>query len=175
MNAMQPGAFPAIVLNDVGPELAPAGLARIGAYVGGGMLLTNWKAATMVCEAVNGAAFPDFGVDQWQAWARRACRERPDGRVEFMYDPAIAQGYADLGDTPQADLWPLWQLLGATPVLTVRGALSDLLTADTLAEMENRHTGPFASITVPRRGHAPLLDEPEALAAIKAFLAGHLS
>ena len=175
MNAMQPGNFPAIVFNDVGPVLDPAGLARIGSYVGGGKPLANWEAAAQACAAINGDAFPDFGAADWQAWAQRACRELPDGRVEFAYDPAIASGFADVGDTPQEDLWPLWELLGKTPVLALRGALSDLLAADTLAEMEQRHAGPFSSLTVPGRGHAPLLNEPEAVAAITAFLEEHLS
>lgn len=175
MNAMRPGSFPGIVFNDVGPVLDPAGLARIGSYVGGGVPLADWQAAARACAATNAAAFPDYGDTEWQDWARRTCRELPDGQVEFAYDPAISQGFADVDDTlqAQADLWPLWALLGEIPVLAIRGALSDLLAADTLTEMEQRHSGPFASLTVPGRGHAPMLDEPEAVAAITAFLREH--
>ncbi|MCB2066258.1 MAG: alpha/beta hydrolase [Erythrobacter sp.] len=177
MNAMAPESFPAIAFNDVGPVLDPAGLARISSYAGVGGPMANWAAAAQACAATNAEAFPDYGPADWQAWARRTCRELPDGRVEFAYDPAIAQGFADVDDTPQAeaDLWPLWELLGQTPVLALRGALSDLLAPDTLVEMTRRHTGPITAVTVPGRGHAPMLDEPEAVAAITAFLADHWS
>lgn len=170
MNAMKPGAFPAMVFNDVGPELASEGLARIGSYVGGGSAMADWDAAAQACAAINGDAFPDYGASEWQAWARRTCRELPDGRVAFAYDKAIADGFSNIGNTPQPDLWPLWQLLGSTPVLAIRGALSDLLSRETLSQMKELHAGPFASVEIPRRGHAPMLDEPEAVDAIRAFL-----
>ncbi|MFB0613107.1 alpha/beta fold hydrolase [Aurantiacibacter poecillastricola] len=170
MNAARPDAFPAIVFNDVGPVLAPEGLARIGGYVGGGEPFADWDAAAMASAAINSDAFPDFGEADWSDWARRTCRELPDGRVAFAYDPAIADGFADIGDEPQPDLWPLWQALGQTPVLVIRGALSDLLGSDTVEEMRQRHKGPFTYVEVPGRGHAPTLDEPVARAAIDDFL-----
>ncbi|HEY6870207.1 MAG TPA: alpha/beta hydrolase, partial [Novosphingobium sp.] len=118
--------------------------------------------------------FPDFGSDDWQAFARRTCTQRPDGTIAFAYDPAIARSVSgDQPDTVPPDLWPLWALLARTPVLVVRGALSDLLAAETVDEMGRRHPGPFAVAEVPRVGHAPLLTEPPALAAITAFLADH--
>ncbi len=173
MNAMAPGTFPGIVFNDIGPVLAPEGLAHIGSYVGSGRPMADWDEAARMCASINGDAFPDLVEADWQAWARRTCRVLADGRIAFAYDPAIASGFADVGDTPQPDLWPLWELLGQTPVLAIRGALSALLTADTLAQMQARHAGPFTSVTVPGRGHAPLLDEPVALAAITEFLKDH--
>ncbi|MDE1466486.1 alpha/beta fold hydrolase [Aurantiacibacter sp. D1-12] len=173
MNAMKPETFPAIIFNDVGPELAQEGLARIGSYVGGGGAFADWGEAAKSCAAINGDAFPDFKDADWHAWARRTCRQVPDGGLEFAYDRAIASGFADIGDTPQPDLWPLWQMLGGTPVLVLRGELSDLLTSDVLSRMEDLQAGPFARVVVPQRGHAPLLDEPEALTAIMTFLREH--
>ena len=173
MNAMRPGAFPAIVFNDIGPVLSPEGLARIGSYVGGGNSYFDWDEAARACAKINVQAFPDFGANDWQAWARRTCRTLPDGRIQFAYDPAIAEGFANVGEEPQQDLWPLWQMLGATPVLAIRGALSDLLSPDTVLGMKDRHQGPFAHVDVPNRGHAPLLDEPVALRAITDFLEEH--
>lgn len=170
MAAMQPDAIRAIVFNDIGPVLDPAGLARIGSYVGGGQPMPDFAAAANACAAINRDAFPDFTDADWHAFARRTVREREDGRFEFAYDPAIAAGFADIGDTPQPDLWPLWQTLGEKPVLVLRGALSDLLSADTVRTMERLHSGPFRKVEVPHRGHAPLLDEPDALAAIERFL-----
>lgn len=170
MNALRPGLASAIVFNDIGPVLDPAGLARIQGYVGPAGAMADWAAAAARCRAINAPAFPDFGGADWAAFARRTCRENPDGSVSFAYDPAISDSIA--GDDPQtvpADLWPLWELLGDVPVLVVRGALSDLLSAETEQEMARRHAGPYASVEVPRVGHAPILDEPVALAAIKAF------
>ncbi len=173
MAAAQPRRVGPIVLNDIGPVLDPAGLARIGSYVGGGGPFANWDAAAAACAAINADAFPGFGHADWMAFARRTCRETVDGHVSFAYDAAIAAGFASPA-TEQADLWPLWAMLGTRPVLVLRGALSDLLAPATVTRMEQEHKGPFESREIPDRGHAPLLDEPEALQAIQAFLQRHV-
>jgi pimeloyl-ACP methyl ester carboxylesterase len=67
-------------------------------------------------------------------------------------------------------MWPMWQGLADIPVLTVRGAISDILSTQTLRRMAELHPR-MQSVTVSNVGHAPMLDEPEALAAINAFLA----
>lgn len=174
MKASRPAAVTAVVLNDVGPVLDPAGLARIQGYVGPRGAMASWSEAAERCRLINAEAFPDFGTEDWLAFARRTCVQQADGSIQFAYDPAIAQSVG--GDQPATvppDLWPLWALLAETPILVVRGALSDLLAADTVEDMARRHRGAFASVAVPRVGHAPLLDEPSALSAIRAFLARH--
>ena len=172
MAAMQPERVGAVVLNDIGPELAPDGLARIASYVGPSDPARDWNEAAARLLAINEAAFPSFGAAEWLAFARRTCREEADGRIAFAYDPAIAQAFAD-APAGQADLWPLFDALKGKPLLVLRGALSDLLTPATLEAMGAHHQGPFTAIEVPDRGHAPLLDEPEALVAIRQFLAEH--
>lgn len=170
MQALRPGLAQAVVFNDIGPELDPAGIARIQGYVGPAGAMANWVEAAARCRAINAPAFPGFGDAEWMAFARRTCRENADGTVSFAYDPAISDSME--GDNPPTvppDLWPLWDLLDAVPVLVVRGGLSDLLSAATERTMAQRHSGPYASVEVPRVGHAPILDEPAALAAIKAF------
>lgn len=174
MNAMRPDLADALVFNDVGPVLDPAGIARIQGYVGPAGAMQSWDEAAARCRAINAEAFPDFGTRDWLAFAHRACFEATDGSIAFAYDPAIATSIG--GDDPATvppDLWPLWDLLDAKPTLVVRGAISDLLSADTLGAMAERHSGPFTSVEVPRVGHAPILDEPVALAAIEGFLASH--
>lgn len=173
MAATQPGRFPAIVLNDIGPELDAAGLARIAGYVGGARRFADWNGAAAACAAINREAFPGFQAGDWLDFARRTCREEADGSVVFAYDPAIARGFAGEGEVAPPDLWPLWDALGSTPVLVIRGERSDLLSPAIVAAMRERHTGPMTAIEVPRRGHAPLLDEPAALAAIQPFLKEH--
>ena len=170
MHALRPGLAQGVVFNDIGPVLDPAGIARIQGYVGPPGAMAGWDEAAERCRAINAVAFPDYRDADWLAFARRTCRENADGTVAFAYDPAISESIA--GDNPQtvpADLWPLWNLLDAVPVLVVRGALSDLLGAGTEREMARRHSGPYAAVEVPRVGHAPILDEPVALAAVEAF------
>jgi len=172
MNAMRPGLFSGVVMNDVGPVLEPEGIARIQSYVGPAGPMRDWTEAAARCRAVNATAFPDFGSDDWLAFARRLCAEQPDGSIALAYDPAIAASIA--GDEPQTvppNLWPLWEMMDAVPVLVVRGELSDLLSCQTVAEMARTHRGAYALVEVPRVGHAPILDEAPAIAAIDAFLA----
>lgn len=174
MNALRPGSIASLVLNDVGPVLDPSGLARIQGYVGQAEPMASWGDAAARCQSTNAAAFPDFHEADWLAFASRTCIQQPDGGVVFAYDPAIAQGVA--GTEPQTvppDLWPLWTLLDAVPTLVIRGALSDLLSRETVEEMARRHSAPFAHIEVPRVGHAPLLNERDAVTAIRRFLAHH--
>jgi pimeloyl-ACP methyl ester carboxylesterase len=175
MAAMQPARVSAMVLNDIGPKIEPKGLARIQGYVGPADDAANWSEAAERCATINGSAFPDYRDADWHAFARRTCAEGPDGRIRFAYDPAIALSTA--GDEPATvppDLWPLWDALSAVPVLVVRGGASDLLSSATVMAMQQRHAGPFASVEVPGRGHAPMLDEPAALTAIDTFLQEHV-
>ena len=174
MGALQPHRIAGIVLNDVGPELMQEGLDRIRTYVGGSEPMRDWEEAAARCEAINRDAMEGFGHADWLAFARRTCCELPDGRVQFAYDPAIASGMA--GEDPATvptDLWPVWDSLADIPMLALRGAKTDLLAAGTVTEMARRHPDNFTAVDVAGRGHAPILDEPEALAAIDGFLAAH--
>jgi pimeloyl-ACP methyl ester carboxylesterase len=100
--------------------------------------------------------------------ARRNCREA-NGEIRFDYDMAIAEPFKTVGPAPQVDLWPLFAALAQKPVLVIRGERSDLLTAATAARM--RQVAPHMTLaTVPGVGHAPELNEPEAVAAIDEFL-----
>lgn len=175
MHALRPGLAQAVVFNDIGPVLEPEGLARIQGYVGPADAMADWAEAAARARSINASAFPDYGEAEWSAFARRIALENADGTVSFAYDPAIARGVS--GEEPTTvppDLWPLWDLLDAVPVLVVRGSLSDLLGAATVEEMAQRHAGVYVSIEVPRVGHAPMLDEPVALTAVEAFLAEHV-
>jgi pimeloyl-ACP methyl ester carboxylesterase len=158
-----------IVLNDVGPEVAPEGLARIRQYVGSSPAPDSWQEAAAQAKANYGQALPDLTDEQWRAYARASYREQADGRIIADYDPGIGDALRTASGTP-ADLWPLWPTVAAMPVLAIRGALSDILTAAIFDRML-REKPDLLRAEVPRRGHAPLLDEPEALKAIDSFLA----
>ncbi len=162
-----PDRVAAGLLNDVGPELDPAGIARIAAYAGKAAEIDDWDAAAAYAERINAAAFPDRPRAFWDAFARRLLRDE-GGKPALDYDPAIASAVAP-GAIP--DMWPLFAAFSAGRVISlVRGGISDLITADIAARMQA--AAPHLDVTaIPNVGHAPMLDEPEAAAAIARFLA----
>ncbi|EAQ27666.1 hypothetical protein NAP1_08737 [Erythrobacter sp. NAP1] len=171
MGAQRPSAVTSIVLNDIGPSVSEEGLDRIRSYVGPSDPMEGWDEAARRCKQINQGALDGFDHADWVAFARRTCEELNDGSVRFAYDPGIAEGMAveDTNAVPP-DLWQMWEALRDKPVLTIRGAKSDILTAETVAEMGLRHPDNFCSVEIAGRGHAPLLDEPEAVSAIACFL-----
>jgi pimeloyl-ACP methyl ester carboxylesterase len=165
----QPARVAAAILNDIGPELHPDGIARIASYVGKPARIATWADAAGYARATNGAAFPHYGDADWMAFARRTLREGANGQPMLDYDPAIASAVAP-GAIP--DLWPLFTAFAAgRPIALIRGGISDLITADIADRMQA--AAPHLEVTqVPGVGHAPMLTEPEAKAAIDRFLAG---
>ena len=158
----------AAVLNDVGPEVDPRGIARIAGYVGKSAPVRNWQEAAEQTAHTNGIAFPDYQNEDWQAMARDLYVQ--EGTMPVLdYDPAIAQGVA--AGTAAPNLWPLFEQAGVKPMLVIRGEVSDILSAETLAEMKRRLPHIVAQ-NVAGRGHAPTLSEPEAYVAISTFLTG---
>ena len=92
MAVTAPDRIAGIVLNDVGPEVEARGLERIRGYVGRRPPPATWAAAAEAVAADNAVAFPDYGDDDWLAFARRVYIEDGDGRITAAYDPAIAEG-----------------------------------------------------------------------------------
>jgi pimeloyl-ACP methyl ester carboxylesterase len=170
MAQVQPQRFPALVINDIGPEIDPAGLARLQTYVGRVKPVRHWDEAVAQTREINGAVFPHYSDAQWLAFTRGLYVER-DGVPELAYDPAIAQAFnvPDSGAVPP-DLWPLFDAIAQIPMLLVRGALSDILAEDCAAQMQARAPA-LVRVDVPGIGHAPMLVEPIALNAIARFLA----
>jgi pimeloyl-ACP methyl ester carboxylesterase len=168
--ASRPRSLCGVVLNDIGPEVAAEGIARISGYVGRAAPVPTWEAAAAQVRAINEAAFPDLTDAEWLAFARRTCREA-DGAIRVDMDPRIGDAVraAPAGAAP--DLWPVYAALGPVPVLAIRGELSDVLSAATFDRML-REKPDLQRLVVARRGHAPSLDEPECRAAIDAFLDG---
>jgi len=167
--ATQPQRIERVVLNDVGPKLEAAGLARIAGYVGTGAPAATWAEAAARTRAINGMAFPDADAAFFDAMARRTFTEVAPGNIAPAYDPAIALPFRQPGGAAPPDLWALFDALKPIPTLVVRGAISDLFAQDTVAEMQARKPD-LAAVAVARVGHAPMLDEPDAWAAVQAFL-----
>jgi pimeloyl-ACP methyl ester carboxylesterase len=167
----RPGRMAAVVMNDIGPEVDAGGLARISGYVGQGRSYPTWVHAARGLAEAHGSAFPDFNLDQWLEMAKRTMVVTQNGRISFDYDMAIAEPFAKPGNAAPPNLWLAFEALRDVPMLLVRGALSDLLSADTVKQMGVRNPA-MKSITVPRVGHAPTLDEPKVRTAIRALLDG---
>jgi pimeloyl-ACP methyl ester carboxylesterase len=158
------------LLNDIGPEIAPEGLERILSYVGQGRSFPTWMHAARALEEAQGPVCPDYAVADWLAMAKRCMVVGGNGRIVFDYDMKIAEPLAQSGAEASPDLWPALAALAGRPVLLLRGALSDVLSAETLRRMA-KMLPDCEAVTVPRVGHAPMLDEPEAAAAIDRLLA----
>lgn len=170
---MAPDRIAASVLNDVGPQLDASGLGRIASYVGRSQPVSSWDEAAAAVREVNANAYPERRDDEefWLTFARRTFRERDDGLLETTYDPHIALAFLDFDeDAPPPDLTPLFAELAHKPMLSIRGAISDLLSAESVEAMR-RLKSDLDTVTVESVGHAPMLDEPEAWDAILDFLA----
>lgn len=164
-----PDRIAGAVINDVGPNLDSAGLARIREYVGQGRSFPTWVHAARSLEDAQGVAHPGHPLDFWISQAKRLMAVSGNGRISFDYDMKIAEPLMALEAADQPDLWTTWDALKHVPVMILRGALSDLLSKETLAQMLRRNTHSEA-VTLPNVGHAPTLDEPEAIAAIERLL-----
>ena len=171
ITGMKPRLVTAAILNDIGPEVSPQGLARIAAYSGQAVETPTWAAAADYARSINAAAFPHYGDADWDAFARRTFREGTEGSPVLDYDPDIAVPIRAAGAKALVpNLWPWFRKLAKKrPVLVVRGAISDLLSAEIAAKMKKAAPAMILA-EIPGVGHAPMLDEPEAKAAIFEFL-----
>ena len=157
------------LLNDIGPEVETRGLEHIRSYVGRSQNWPTWLHAARFLAEAQSDRYPGWSLDQWLLYAKRVCRLTAAGRIVFDYDMRIAEPFKLPGGEAGFDLWPVFRALGGIPSLIVRGGISDLLSADTVAKMLAENPA-MQSATVPNVGHAPTLDEPEAQAAIDALL-----
>jgi pimeloyl-ACP methyl ester carboxylesterase len=158
-----------MILNDIGPEISEAGLARIRSYVGQGRSFDTWVHAARAIAEAQGDIYPHYTLQDWLRMAKRACKVSGNGRIVFDYDMKIAEPFKQPGGEAGVDLWPAFDALKGTPLLILRGENSDILEAPVAAEMAKRQ-GRATMVTVPRVGHAPSLDESSAKDAIAKFL-----
>jgi pimeloyl-ACP methyl ester carboxylesterase len=168
MAAQQPPRIVGLVLNDIGPELDPRGLARIRTYAGRMPPVRTWEEAAAQSRMVHEHAFPGLPDEEWMAIARRTYRETPEGTIRSDLDSNITRAFGD-ASAPMPDLWPVFSMLRAMPLLVLRGMTSDLFSQETLERMQ-RVKPDLRAVIVPNRGHAPMLSEPEARRAIDEFV-----
>lgn len=170
MMAMRPTAVAAAILNDVGPAIAPEGIARILSYAGKGAEVRDWSDAAAYVRRTNAVAFPDFCDEDWHRFAQRTFRQGPQG-PQLDYDPAISAALSKPPSRLAGFIASLlfWRLARKRPTLLVRGALSDIVSSE-IAERMQRAAPRLQRVDVPGVGHAPMLSEPQAVDAIRNFL-----
>jgi pimeloyl-ACP methyl ester carboxylesterase len=167
LGALLPASLAGVVLNDVGPEIAGPGLARILDYIAVDRPQPDWEHASAHMRGM----FPNLGLKSEEDWRRvtdGTYRLGADGLLHFDWDVAIARPLRE-SPTPVPDLWPLFRSLGKLPVLALHGALSDVLSEATFARMAEEKPD-LVRVSVPGVGHTPSLEEPEVRVALEAFL-----
>jgi pimeloyl-ACP methyl ester carboxylesterase len=165
--AARPGLVRAVILNDVGPDIGSRGAEFVRDFVGKDPAFENLDA----CVTFLRTNLPPMSLNTDAGWRRMAeltYQPGQDGRFHPLWDTRIAQ----LLNRPAPDLWPLFGALSHVPVLLIRGAVSNILLPATVTRMQAIHPD-MTAVTLPGIGHAPILTEPPALAAIQAFLAQH--
>jgi pimeloyl-ACP methyl ester carboxylesterase len=165
----RPDLVGAVILNDIGPEIEPAGLARIASYVGVAPP-PDWEAAPAMLRTSQAAMFPALDEAGWRRFARQLFRDE-GGRPALAYDPALAEAFKAYDPAnPPPPFWAGFDALARVPTMVMHGALSDILSAAAVAALTARRPG-LAVHTVADEGHAPLLWDAPAQAAIAGFLA----
>lgn len=161
-----------IVLNDIGPRLSYSGLSRIAQYVGEPMQFGSFSMAVDYVRSVS-AGFGMHDQEGWEALTRHVFTREGDQWIKH-YDLRIAEPFADQSEAAvqksEALLWSAYESI-ASPILLVRGELSDLLTADTAQEMLRRN-GQARLFNVPGVGHAPTFRSDDQIDPVEQFLVG---
>lgn len=170
LGTMRPAAIAGVVLNDIGPVIEASGLMRIKGYVGKLPQPRDFADAADILQKLFGAQFPKLTATDWIASARRTFKQ-DNGRLVPDYDEKLASTLAAVDpDQPLPQLWKEFDTLANVPLMVIRGANSDILSAATVDAMRARHPA-MDSIEIADQGHAPLLAEPETIARIVQFCA----
>jgi pimeloyl-ACP methyl ester carboxylesterase len=164
LSVARPGLIRAAILNDIGPDVGAGGADFVRRFVGTDPALESLEACVTYLRT-NLPPLSLYTAAAWQRMAELTYAPREDGRFHPVWDTRIAR----LLIRPAPDLWPLFGALAQRPVLLIRGAVSDILLPDAVARMQAVHPA-MRVVALPAIGHAPILTEPPAMAAIQTFL-----
>lgn len=169
--AVRPTAIAGAILNDIGPVLDPKGLMRIKSYVGKLPEPRSFEEGAEILRRLSSAHFPKLTPQDWLGFSKRSWEEK-NGRLTPSYDVRISKVLESVDlERPLPTLWKEFDALAGTPMMVVRGANSDMLSAETVSAMRARRPS-LEILEVPDQGHAPLLAEPEMIQRIKSFVDG---
>jgi pimeloyl-ACP methyl ester carboxylesterase len=164
--AMEASPIRRLVLNDIGPFLPKLALQRINSYLGLDLRFASLDALEAHLREIH-AGFGPLTDAEWRHLAEYSAARREDGRFGLNYDQRLGQPMKT-GPIEDVDLWPVWDQIRC-PVLVLRGISSDLLLAETAAEMTRR--GPRAEVVeVDGTGHAPALMAKDQIAIVRSWL-----
>lgn len=162
-----PGRIAGALINDIGPVVEEKGLDRIRGFVGKSGSWPSWMHAARAAQGVHGHAHPGYDLTQWIALAKRIYRLTGQGRIVPDYDIKISEPMRHPAEP--VDMWPMLEALDDVPVTILRGALTDILGAETAKQMAKR-LPKGTLVNIPGHGHPPELDEPQAIKAIDGLL-----
>ncbi|MES1156059.1 MAG: alpha/beta hydrolase [Pseudorhodoplanes sp.] len=166
--SVQPQSIATAIFNDIGPVIERAGLIRIKSYVGRMPAPRSLEQGAALLRQFN-PDFPGLSTEQWLAFARRTWRDH-DGVLTPTYDPRLAETIPALeADQPIPDMWTAFDALPDIPLMVIRGANSDILSAETVEAMRARRPR-LKAIEIADQGHAPLLDDTATIGDIARFL-----
>jgi pimeloyl-ACP methyl ester carboxylesterase len=169
LSASRPMVIVGAVLNDIGPVLDPAGIARIRSYLGTTPVPRSLDEAVAILKRIMADRFTALSEADWKACAEATFLDH-NGRLGILYDENLAKSFMSNTDlTPLPTFWPLFEGLRGRPVLVVRGANSDLLAPETVAEMVSRHDNCEVHVAE-GQGHAPLLNDAPTIRRICSFV-----
>lgn len=170
ISGLAPQYVGGVILNDIGPDVDRSGSDRIAGYVGKDIRFSSLKRAISAQKKLYTGAYPDLEDDGWAKTTKAAFVYDPENsNYRQNYDLKIGQALVEqLKDDQEIDLWPFFESLKAVPTLAIRGALSDVLSAEVFEKMKDRHPE-MQWISLEDRGHVPLLDEPLALEKMDKF------
>ncbi len=162
-----------LVLNDIGPSINGAALARIGDYIGQDVRFDSFEEAAQYIRTIS-ASFGQHSDEEWHKLAKDVLRQNEQGQWVRHYDLALALPFKQT--TPEAAsvaeqmLWAAYDAIRC-PTLLVRGAQSDLLLPEVAQEMTRR--GPKAKLVeLPDVGHAPTFMHAPQIEVARQFLLG---
>lgn len=187
MAEQRPAHVSAVIMNDIGPQIDPVGYARILDYAGRQKPVTTWQEAAQQCADTYGTAIPDMPMSFWAEYVHRNFAENENGEPVSEADPNIGEA---MRNSVKLTAWLMrlrkWGILKkiagvmidpwdsfksmSMPCLVLRGELSDILSED-IVDMMQAVKPDLHRVTIPKRGHVPLLDEAESIQAIDSFLA----
>lgn len=157
-----------VCLNDIGPVLEVSGLAAIASYIGKNPVAKSLPDVALA-RARMMTGFANVPDARWMQEAQKHYIDTGDG-LTINYDPGLASVFSRPAPVAGSDLWSQFDAMDGLPLALIRGANSDILSADVAAQMQRRRPDMIFA-DVPDRGHVPFLDEPEAIRAIHAWLA----
>jgi pimeloyl-ACP methyl ester carboxylesterase len=169
LNHERPGRIAGVVMNDIGPEADPGGIARVVSTAGRLDVVGSLAEAIEQAKSVYSIAFPDWSEAQWQAYTEATYRPLDDGRFDMNFDRNIGHAAREGVSGLDIDPWTMFNGLANVPTLLIHGVLSDILTTPIIEKMHEQKPD-LQVVPVRNRGHAPLLDEQEAVDAITTFL-----